>query len=100
MIPSAVRPTLITYLPPLIAHLGCDVVLNVPVKVFLGLVVVPIVAVAARMMPILCLRVVEAELHAVSLASCRELAHRIALERRGRDDAVVAHFGFEHREAV
>src|ERR1700690_2198314 len=55
---------------------------------------------AAGCCPVLILRVVEAELHALLAALLGQLADRIPMERCGGDDIKGICFGVEHGEAV
>ena len=61
---------------------------------------VPGVAHAGGLVPVLRLRVIEAELDVVARAGGGEFLQRIALEGRGVDDIVLAGLGAVHGEAV
>ena len=77
-------------------------VAQILIEVLLGLVgeEVPGVAGAVRLVPVLRLRVVEPQAHAVFRARGGELLEHVALERRGVDDVVRADLRVVEREAV
>ena len=84
-----------------LAHLRLRLAAQVLVVVFLVVgAEVPGVAGAVRLVPVLRLRVVEAEADAALRAGVGELLEHVALERRGVDDVVGAGLRLEHREAV
>lgn len=78
-----------------------DFVLEVAVEVFLALVgEVPIVADAVGLVPVLGLRIVEAQPDALALAGRRQFLHGVAMEGRRVDDVVLAGLGVEHGKTV
>ena len=82
-------------------HLRLGFVSQVLVKILLVVgSEIPGVAGAVRLVPVLRLRVVEAEPDAVPGAGLGQLLERVALERRGIHDVVLADLGAIHREAV
>ena len=83
-----------------LAHLRDDVILDVSIEVACGVVVVPVVAVASGVMPILRLAVVEAKEEAMTRARIREFADDVALERRRLGDGVVGDVRVPQAEAV
>ena len=64
------------------------------------IVMAGLIGAASRRGPVLILRIVEAELHALLLAFLGELADRVAMKRCGRDDVEGIGFGIEHGEAI
>src|SRR5262245_61469376 len=84
-----------------LAHLRQRFVSQILIEVFLVVgAEVPCVARAVRLVPILRLRVVEAELDPPFGARSLKLLQRVALEPRGVEDVVFAGLRLEHREAV
>src|SRR6185437_10067951 len=81
-------------------YLRLDVVFDVAREVLLFLDEIPVIAVAVRMVPVLGLRIIEAELYALTPALRRQFLQRIAAERRCVDDVVVGKRAVEHTKAV
>ena len=73
-----------------LAHLRLNIILDVPREIFARLVVVPVVAITIGMVPVLCLRIVEAELDALSPAFIRQFFRDVTPKRCCVDDVVVA----------
>ena len=82
-------------------HLGPALAAQVAVEVFPGRIgIVPGVAHGVRVVPVLRLRVVEAEPDPRLAAFAGQVGHGVAAEGRGIDDVVVAAGGVEQGEAV
>ena len=84
-----------------LAHLRLGLLAQVLVVVLLLVrAEVPVVAGAVRIVPVLRLRVVEAEADAALRARVGQLLEDVALERRGVDDVVGADLRIEQREPI
>ncbi len=83
-----------------LAELRLDLAFQVGCEVLAAFVEVPVVARPVRVVPVLVLRVVEAELDARFRACLRQLGQRVAAERRGVDDVVRAARRAEDGEPV
>ena len=83
-----------------LAHLGFGFVFEIIGEVFGRGVKIPVVTRGVGVVPVLILRIVEAEANAVFLTGFGEVCHNIFAVRRGIDNVVVAARGVIHGKAV
>ena len=83
-----------------LAHLGFGFVFEIIGEVFGRGVKIPVVPRGVGVVPVLILRIVEAESNTVFLAGFGEVCHNIFAVRRGIDNVVVAARGVIHGKAV